>query len=158
MNTVLQLTVAIDLRDRLWKLSWIFDMNQFSPLFNMKPLWYSGRVSDLQAKGREFESCGRYSFFHSNRSFNAKFRSNSVQKSRIVQFGTLWHSKAVHGLNLQASAANLHIVKILRDIEGSFYNSYGIQGLEMTFWALYFHTPICHSVMTSLPLSIARNA
>ena len=86
-------------------------------------------------------------FFHSNRSFNAKFRSNSVQKSRIVQFGTLWHSKAVHGLNLQASAANLHIVKILRDIEGSFYNSYGIQGLEMTFWALYFHTPICHSAM-----------
>ena len=84
-------------------------------------------------------------FFHSNRSFDAKFRSNSVQKSRIVQFGTLWHSKAVHGLNLQASAANLHIVKILRDIEGSFYNSYGIQGLEMTFWALYFHTPICHS-------------
>ena len=62
-----------------------------------------------------------------------------------MQFGTLWHSKAVHGLNLQASAANLHIVKILRDIEGSFYNSYGIQGLEMTFWALYFHTPICHS-------------
>ena len=89
----------------------------------------------------------RHSFFHSNRSFNAKFRSNSVQKSRIVQFGTLWHSKAVHGLNLQASAANLHIVKILRDIEGSFYNSYGIQGLEMTFWALYFHTPICHSVL-----------
>ena len=84
-------------------------------------------------------------FFHSNRSFNAKFRSNSVQKSRIVQFCTLWQSKDVHGLNLQASAANLHIVKILRDIEGSFYNSYGIQGLEMTFWALYFHTPICHS-------------
>ena len=64
-----------------------------------------------------------------------------------MQFGTLWHSKAVHGLNLQASAANLHIVKILRDIEGSFYNSYGIQGLEMTFWALYFHTPICHSAV-----------
>ena len=62
-----------------------------------------------------------------------------------MQFGTLWHSKAVHGLNLQASVANLHIVKILRDIEGSFYNSYGIQGLEMTFWALYFHTPIDHS-------------
>ena len=97
--------------------------------------------------GCGFESCCRHSFFHSNRSFNAKFRSNSVQKSRIVQFGTLWHSKAVHGLNLQASAANLHIVKILRDIEGSFYNSYGIQGLEMTFWALYFHTPICHSAM-----------
>ena len=37
-----------------------------------------------------------------------------------MQFGTLWHSNAVHGLNLQASAANLHIVKILRDIEGSF--------------------------------------
>ena len=97
--------------------------------------------------GCGFESCCRHSFFHSNRSFNAKFRSNSVQKSRTVQFGTLWHSKAVHGLNLQASAANLHIVKILRDIEGSFYDSYGIQGLEMTFWALYFHTPICHSVI-----------
>ena len=97
--------------------------------------------------GCGFESCCRHSFFHSNHSFNAKFRSNSVQKSRIVQFGTLWHSKAVHGLNLQASAANLHIVKILRDIEGSFYNSYGIQGLEMTFWALYFHTPICHSAL-----------
>ena len=62
-----------------------------------------------------------------------------------MQFSTLWHSKAVHGLNLQASAANLHIVKILRDIEGSFYDSYGIQGLEMTFWALYFDTPVCHS-------------
>ena len=64
-----------------------------------------------------------------------------------MQFGTLWHSKAVHGLNLQASAANLHIVKILRDIEGSFYDSYGIQGLEMTFWALYFHTPVFHSAV-----------
>ena len=116
----------------------------------MKPLWYSGRVSDLQAKGCEFESCCRHSFFHSNRSFNAKFMSNSVLKSRIVQFGTLWHSKAVHRLNLQASAANLHIVKILRDIEDSFYNSYGIQGLEMTFWALYFHTPICHSDMVQM--------
>ena len=111
--------------------------------------------------GCGFESCCIHSFFHSNRSFNAKFRSNSVQKSRIVQFGTLWHSKAVHGLNLQASAANLHIVKILRDIEGSFYNSYGIQGLEMTFWALYFHTPICHSAewppSSSHPLNGIRN-
>ena len=94
-------------------------------------------------------------FFHSNCSFNAKSRSNSVQKSQIVQFGTLWHNKAVHGLNLQASAANLHIVKILRDIEGSFYSSYGIQGLEMTFWALYFHTPICHSAESLLgPLEL----
>ena len=25
----------------------------------------------------------------------------------------------------------------------------GIQGLEMTFWALYFHTPIFHSVLLS---------
>ena len=116
----------------------------FSKL-NMRPQWYNGRVLDFEAKGCGFESCCRHSFFHSNRSFIAKSRSNSVQKSRIVQFGTLWHSKAVHGLNLQASAANLHIVKILRDIEGSFYNSYGIQGLEMTFWALYFHTPIDHS-------------
>ena len=78
---------------------------------------------------------------------NAKFRSNSFQKSQIVQFGTLWHSKAAHGLNLQASAANLHIVKILRDIAGNYYNSYGMQGLEMTFWALHFHTPICHSAL-----------
>ena len=70
-----------------------------------------------------------------------------------MQFSTLWHSKAVHGLNLQASAANLHIVKILRDIEGSFYDSYGIQGLEMTFWALYFDTPVCHSAELQMAIS-----
>ena len=113
----------------------------------MRPPWYNGKVPDPCTMGRGFKSCCRHSFFHSNLSFNAKLRSNSVLKSRIVQFGTLWHSKAVHGLNLQASAANLHIVKILRDIEGSFYDSYGIQGLEMTFWALNFHTPVCHSVI-----------
>ena len=47
-----------------------------------------------------------------------------------MQLGTLWHSKAEHGLNLQASAANLHIVEILWDAVGHLYNSYGIQGLE----------------------------
>ncbi len=117
--------------------------------FDMRPPWYNGKVPDPKALGCGFKSCSRHSFFYSNRSFNAKFRSNSVQKSQIVQFGTLWHSKAVHGLNLQASLAN-----ILRDIEGSFYDSYGIQVLEMTFWALYFHTPICHSAE---PETYSRN-
>ena len=65
----------------------------------MWPLWYNGSVPDLKAMGCGLESCCRHSFFHSNRNFNAKFRSDSVQKSQIVQFGTLWHSKALHGLN-----------------------------------------------------------
>ena len=59
-----------------------------------------------------------------------------------MQFGTLWHSKAVHGLNLQASAANLHIVEILWDAVGNFYNSYGIQGLESRSGPCIFIPPM----------------
>ena len=42
------------------------------------------------------------------------------------------------------SVSNLHIEKILRDVENIFYD---FKCLKSMFWALNFHTPIAHSGM-----------
>ena len=52
----------------------------FFSFLDMRSPWYNGRVLDFGAKGCGFESCCRHSFFLSNRSFYAKFRSNLGHK------------------------------------------------------------------------------